>query len=422
MNTIDLLIHSASQICTIPDHDGPQRGACLGDLGLIEDGAIAIHEGRIVAVGQTAPLKSEYMAREEVNANGRCLLPGFVDPHSHLPWAGERASEYEQRIAGATYMEIMGAGGGIMHTVRHTRQASPNQLVQENLPRLARMLAHGTTTLECKTGYGLDLATERKQLDVIQHLNRQQPIDLVPTFMGAHAVPTEYKGQTEAFVELVLSEMLPAIAQWSQENDTPLFCDVFCEVGVFDVAQTKRIFEVAQGLGFGLKIHADEFEPLGGTTLAVELGAISADHLVKTTPAQLKQLAQSNTIAVSLPGTPFGLGQTQFTPVQTLLAEGGAIALATDCNPGPSWCESMQMVITLACRSMRLTPAQALVASTLNSAYAIGRAEQVGSLAVGKQADILMLNVPEYRYLGYRFGSNLVNKVWKKGELVWQSE
>jgi imidazolonepropionase len=353
-----------------------------------------------------------------LDVDGRCLIPGFVDPHTHLPWYGDRANEFELGLGGASYMEIMNAGGGIMSTVRATRAATVEQLVADNLPRLDRMLAHGTTTVEAKTGYGLDTATELKQLEAMRRLNEQHAIEIIMTYLPAHAVPPEYKGRTDAFVDVVVNEMLPAGAEWMQQHDIALFCDVFCEEGVFDVAQTRRILEQAAVLGYRLKVHADEFVGLGGTKLAVELGATSADHLVQTPDADITALGAGGTIAVGLPGTPFGLGHQAYTPAKKILAAGGALALATDCNPGTCWCESMQMVLALACRYMGLTQAQALAAATLNAAHAIGRGDVVGSLEVGKQADVVVLETADYRQLGYRFGTNLVRSVIKKGVVV----
>ena len=416
---VDLLIHSAGQLCVVPTHDeGPQRGATLGDLGLIPDGALAARNGRVVAVGPSAELRARFQAEITIDAGGRCVMPGFVDPHTHLPWAGDRAGEFEQRLAGATYMEIMNAGGGIMSTVRNTRQAGIDELVADNLPRLARMLRHGTTSAEAKTGYGLDTATEIKQLDAIVALAMAQPVELTPTYLPAHAVPAEYRGDTEGYVRLVIDEMLPAGAAWMHERGISLFCDVFCEDGAFDLEQTRRILTAAAALGYRLKVHADEFVGLGGTKLAVELGATSADHLVMTPEADIIALGRGDTLAVGLPGTPFGLAHKEYTPARAILAAGGALALATDLNPGTTWCESMQMVIALACRYMGLTQAQAIVAATLNAAFAIGRGHDVGSLAPGYQADILILNVADYRQVGYRYGTNLVETVIKRGRIV----
>ncbi len=420
MNEIaDLLVHSAGQLCIVPAHDsGPQRGAALGDLGLIPDGALAVRDGRVIAAGPSAELRARFQAQSEIDAGGRCVLPGFVDPHTHLPWRGDRAGEFEQRLAGATYMDIMNAGGGIMSTVRNTRQASIDDLVADNLPRLARMLRHGTTSAEAKTGYGLDTATELKQLDAIAALAASQPIELTATFLPAHAVPESYRGDTDGYVRLILEEMLPAGATWMRERGIHLFCDVFCEDGVFDLDQTRRILEAAAALGYRLKVHADEFVGLGGTKLAVDLGATSADHLVMTPEADITALGRGDTIAVGLPGTPFGLAHQEYTPAKAILAAGGALALATDLNPGTTWCESMQMVIALACRYMGLTQAQAIVAATLNAAFAIGRGSEVGSLAPGYQADLILLDVDDYRQLGYRYGTNLVRTVIKRGRVV----
>jgi imidazolonepropionase len=418
MEQIDLLIYSAGQLCVVPGTGGPQRGERLGNLGIIENGAVAVQDGMILAVGKTGDLASEYSARNRIDAGGRCVVPGFVDPHTHIPWFGDRSNEFEQRVAGATYLEIMAAGGGIMSTVRNTRTASLDQLVSDNLPRLASMLRYGTTSAEAKTGYGLETATELKQLDAIIGLDQMQPVELTPTYLPAHAVPVEYESRTDEFVAIIIEEMLPAGAEWMQRQGIQLFCDVFCEEGVFDLAQTRRILEKASELGFRLKVHADEFVGLGGTKLAVELGAISADHLVHTPEDDIVALGRGDTIAVGLPGTPFGLGHREYTPAERILEKGGALALATDCNPGTCWCESMQFVIALACRYMGMTQAQALAAATLNAAHAIGRGQEIGSLEAGKQADILILDTADYRQLGYRFGTNLVQTVIKRGKVV----
>ncbi len=418
MEYIDLLIHSAGQLCKIEDGDGPQRGQKLGGLGIIEDGAVAVQEGRILATGRTADLKNRFKGATTIDAGGRCVLPGFVDPHTHIPWSGDRANEFEQRLAGASYMEIMASGGGIMSTVRQTRSASLEDLVIENMARLKAMMAYGTTSAEAKTGYGLELKSELKQLEAIKALNQRQPVELTATFLPAHALPPEFDGRQDEYVDLVIEEMLPAGAKWMVENKAELFCDVFCEEGVFNLEETRRILEAAAKLGYGLKVHADEFARLGGAGLAVSLGAVSADHLVVTPEKDIQALGKGKTVAVGLPGTPFGLGHQEYTPAKEILAANGVLALATDCNPGTSWCESMQMVMALACRYMGLTQAQALAAATLNSAFAIGRGEDIGSLSRGKQADLIILEVDDYRQLGYRYGTNLVKTVIKKGKVV----
>jgi imidazolonepropionase len=415
-----LLIHSAAQVCTMPAHDGgPQRGEALGDLGLIENGALAIEGGRIVAVGPSDELRATYPADEEIDASGRVIVPGLVDPHTHLVWAGDRAAEFEQRVAGATYMEIMQAGGGINATVRRTRAASLDELVAGVLARLDRMLALGTTTVEAKTGYGLDTASELKLLEALYRADRQHPVDIVPTFLGAHAVPPEFAGRTDDYVDLVVEEMTPAVAAFARGQARPMpFIDVFCEAGVFDLAQSRRVLEAGARHAMPLKIHADEFETLGGVGLAVELGAASVEHVVTTSQADIEALGASQTVAVSLPATPFGLGQHDYTPAGAILEAGGALAIATDCNPGTAWCESMQFIIALACRYLKLTPAQALAATTINAAAAIGRADEVGSLEPGKRADVLVIDAPDYRHLGYQFGGNLVGVVVKAGRVV----
>ena len=417
MTEADLLIHSASQLLTLASPGGPQRGATGSNLGLIENGAVAVRDGQVLMTGPTASIRAQMEAAQEIDASGQVVMPGFVDAHTHVVFAGQRADEFEQRIAGATYMEIMAAGGGIMSTVRATRQATADDLVTQTLPRLTAMLAHGTTTLEAKTGYGLNVADELKTLEAIRRLDAGHSVDLVPTFLGAHAIPTEYQGRADAFTDLVVEEMLPAFAP-HVKGKPPLFCDVFCEDGAFSLAQSRRVLERARELGFGLKIHADEFKPLGGTALAVELGAVSADHLVCTPSEEIKALACSETIAVALPGTPFGLGHREYTPARAIIEAGGAVALATDLNPGTCYCESMQFMIALACRYMHLTLAEAIAAATINSAHAIGMGQVVGSLEPGKQADILILDVSTYQHLGYRFGSNLVKKVIKRGRVV----
>jgi imidazolonepropionase len=421
MTNVDLLITHAAQLCTLPASDGgPQRGERLGGLGLIEDGALAAQDGHIVAVGSTAELRAQFSAAQEIDATGRAIIPGFVDPHTHVVWAGDRAREFEMRVAGRTYMEIMAAGGGIMSTVRATRAASQDELVAQTKPRLARMLAHGTTTVEAKTGYGLETAAELEMLDAIRCLQAEQPVELVPTFLGAHAVPTEYRDHPDTYVDLLVNEMLTSFKFQVSSFKGPVFCDVFCEDGAFTLEQTRRILTRAKELGFGLKIHVDEFKPLGGSRLGVELGATSVDHFVATPPDEVEAVAKSDVIAVSLPGTPFGLGHKEYSPARLLLEHGGALALATDCNPGTCWCESMQFVIALACRYLRLTLAQALAAATINAAFAVGRGAEVGSLEVDKQADIVILDVPDYRHLGYRFGTNLVYTVIKCGQVVVQ--
>lgn len=416
---IDLLVHSARQVLTLAG--GPQRGSSLGRLGIIEDGAVAIDAGKIVAVGDSSDVRGRFQARDELDATDRVVTPGWVDPHTHLVWAGDRAEEFEQRQAGVSYMDILAAGGGILSTVRRTRAASPEDLAAQTTRRITRMLTYGTTTAEAKTGYGLAWEPELKTLEVILNLDEKGPIELVPTFLAAHALPPEFEGRPNDYVDEVIGQMLPALLSWwrQQVPQRPRpFVDVFCEEGAFDLAQSRRLLEGARALGFPLKIHADEFAGLGGAGLAAELGAVSADHLVHTPARDIQALGASGTVAVALPCTPFGLSEPDYTPARALLESDALLALATDLNPGTAWCESMPFAMALACRKMGLTPAQAIAAATINAAAAIGRQDQIGSLEPDKQADLLILDVPDYRHLGYRFGANLVAEVVKRGQIV----
>lgn len=414
-----MLIHSASQVVTLAG--GPRRGPAPVDPGIIVNGAVLVREGLIAAVGTTQDLLARYPDEQGLDAGGKTVLPGFVDPHTHLVWAGDRAAEFEMRLQGKTYMEIMAAGGGINATVSTTRQAKPDELYHQTRERALNMFRYGTTTAEAKTGYGLELTAELAQLEVLLRLNEEGPIEIAPTFMPAHAVPLEYKGREEEYTRLVCDSLLPEAAHWWRQRcpGRPLpFVDVFCEAGAFDLAQSRRILTRARDLGYPLKAHVDEFKNLGGAALAVELGAVSIEHAVKTSAAEIQTLGGSDTVIVSLPCTPFGLAEPHYTPARAMLAAGATLALATDLNPGTAWCENMQFVIALACRTLKLTPAEALAAATINAARAIRREQHVGSIEAGKQADLLILSVPDYRQLAYRFGGSLVQGVIKKGRLT----
>lgn len=419
---IDLLIYNIGQLCTVPAHNGgPQRGHKLGDLGIRRDAAVAVHDGKITAIGDSNELRASTDAKLNLDAEGKLVTPGLVDPHTHLIWAGDRAAEFEQRIAGATYQEIMAAGGGINRTVLATRAADLTTLIEQAKSRLDAMLAHGTTTVECKTGYGLNTTAEIAMLNAIALLDMEHPVDLVPTFLGAHAIPPEYTNNPDSYVDLVINEMLPAVATW-RDGHWPgmLFCDVFCEVGAFTLDQTRRILEAAKTYNMGLKVHVDEFESLGGAALAAELGAVSADHVVVTPDEDIRAVGQSNTIAVALPSTPFGLAHTHYTPAQRFLDSDAALAIATDCNPGTGWNESMPFAMALATRYMRLTPAQALAAATINAACAVSRGDEIGSLEISKQGDLVIWNAPTYQHLSYRFGTNLAQTVIKRGQIIYR--
>jgi imidazolonepropionase len=412
-----MLLHSAGQMLTLAG--GPQRGQALGRLGLIEDGGILVRAGLIAAVGASAELRAAHPNEELLDAGGSVVLPGFVDAHSHPIWAGDRAAEFEQRLQGKTYLQILEAGGGILSTVKATRAASLDELLRLTRPRLQRMFAHGSTTIEAKTGYGLDLETELRMLEGLVRLDEEGPWELAITYLGAHAVPTEFKGRADDYVKELCESWLPEVKRWWLANagGRPLpFADVFCETGAFDLAQSRRILESAKELGFPLKIHSDEFDNLGGTRLAVEMGAVSADHLTAASEKDIAALAASDTVAMALPATPFGLAEIHNMPAKQILAAGGFLAIGGDMNPGTAWCESLQFALALACRSLKLTPAQAIAASTINAAAAVGRQKTIGSIEVGKQADLLILDSNDYRHLGYRFGTNLVRMVIKKGK------
>ena len=427
MKKADLLIHSSAQLVTCASPAGPKRSSAMQDVGIIPNGAVAIHDGKILAVGSTPDLLAEYSAGDTIDASNQVICPGFIDPHTHLVYSGDRTAEFEMRIKGATYMEVLAAGGGIISTMRATRAATLEQLVASAQHRLDMMLGLGTTTVEVKTGYGLDTATELKMLQAIASLDAAHPADVIPTFLGAHAVPPEYKEHPDQYINLIINEMLPAAQQWFLQaqqkfkaQNLNLFCDIFCEGNVFNLEQSRRVLQTGLKLGMFAKIHADEFQNLGGVGLAVELGATSADHLDVTPEAEIDMLAASNTIGIVLPAVNFNLGSSHFANARSMVDKGAALALATDFNPGSSPCLSMPLVMAIACRYQRLLPAEALNASTINAAWAVGLGEQLGSIEAGKQADLLILDLPDYRYLAYQFGGNPVSKVYKRGKKVFQ--
>jgi len=415
---VDTLIVNASELVTLAGgNEKPRTGRRMRELGIIKNGCIAIKDGKILAVGKTPEVKKNFRAEDVVNAGGKTVLPGFVDPHTHLVFAGSREDEFQMRVEGASYMEILKAGGGILKTVRETRKASIDELLGFGLSTLDVMLRYGTTTVEAKSGYGLTTRDELKILEVIRRLNQLHAVDVVPTFMGAHAVPAEYMGNPEEYVSLVVDEMIPAVASRRLAE----FCDVFCEKGVFTLEQTRKILIAARNHGLGLKVHADEMSQLGGAELAASLGAVSAEHLLFASDAGLRAMAEKGVIAVLLPAAAFSLMAGRFAEARKMIEFGVPVALGTDFNPS-CWIENQQLIIAFACHFMRMTPAEAITAATINAAHAIGRAKEVGSLEVGKKADIVILNVPNHVFLGYRFGVNLVDKVIKNGRTVVDEE
>lgn len=416
---IDLLLVNAAQVVTCAG-DRPKRAAELADAGVIADGAVAIDDGVIIAVGPTAEIEARFQAHTRIDLSGKVLCPGFVDCHTHLVFGGERVAEFERKLAGATYQELLAAGGGILSTMRATRAAPVEELVNAGRKRLAAMLRLGTTTVEIKTGYGLDTPNELKILTAIELLDATTAQDIVPTFLGAHANPPEFTTRPDNYVDLLCTEMLPAVQRWWQGSrfaNGRLFNDVFCEEGVFDVVQSRRILAAGMRLGLHPKIHADEFVTLGGARLAAELGAISADHLDVTPAAEIDIVAASETIAVLLPGVNFHLGSHHFAAARAWIEAGAAVALATDFNPGSAPILSLPVVMAIACRYQHMTPAEAINAVTINAAHAIGFGNRLGSLEPGKQADVLILDIPDYRHLAYWLGVNLVEGVFKRGKL-----
>jgi len=424
MEKVDLIIERAAQLITCAGGGKPKCGAVeMQDVGLIKDGAVAIRDGKIVGVGGTGKIRRQFQAENTIDANGKTVAPGFVDCHTHIVFAGNRLDEFELKIKGADYLEILEKGGGIISTVNQTRNAPPNELSEQSRRRLDEMLKNGTTTAEIKTGYGLNLTTEFKMLDTIAELDHTHPVDLVPTFLAAHAVPAEFKEKTDQYVDLICEQMLPLAAAWFQDShftleEMPFFCDVFCERNAFDLAQSRRVLETAKELKFKLKAHVDEFTNLGGARMAIELGATSIDHLDRTSNEEIKMLADSETIAVVTPTVNFNFGSKEFADARKLIDAGCAVAVSTDYNPGSAPCPSLPAAMAIACRYQKLLPSEAFNAATINAAFAIGLGGKIGSLEIGKYADILIFGTADYRQIAYEFGANLIETVIKKGRIV----
>jgi imidazolonepropionase len=405
MESVDLLITNASELLTLKGPKKPRTRDQMKRLSLIKNGSVAVKNGLIVDVGRNL----RYKAETTIDASGKLVMPGFVDPHTHVVFAGSREFELDLKLAGVPYMEILKRGGGIFYTVNETRKASSTQLLQQSKKRLDTMLSYGTTSCEAKTGYGLDVETEIRMLKVQKKLQESHPMDLVSTFLGAHAIP---KDQHPAeYIRTVITEMLP------KTKGLARFCDVFCEKGVFTVPQSRKILDAGKQYGLIPKIHADEIVDTGGAALAVEVGAISADHLLMSSETGLRAMAQNGVIGVLLPGTPFCLMMRRYAPARQIIGYGVPVALATDLNPN-CWTESMQLMIQLACLKMQMTAAEAVTAATFNAACAIGVQDLVGSLEVGKQADCIILDCPNHQFLPYHFGVNLVKTVVKKGRVL----
>ncbi len=420
MQTVDLILTHAAQIVTCANDNQAKRGKQMLDAGIIENAAIAISEGEVIAIGETSALLNDYQSENVVDVSGKSIIPGLVDCHTHVPHAGNRYDEFEMRVQGKSYMEIMNAGGGIRSTMRATRETSLEKLIALAEKRLNLMMQSGTTTAELKTGYGLSAEAEAKQMQTILALAESHPMTIIPTFLGAHTKPPEYDS-ADAYLESIFAESLPQVEALCQQNGKTPFVDIFVEEGVFTVEHMKCYFEVAKEYGLPLKAHLDQFEPMGAVPLAVEMGAVSVDHLEVTPEADLEILAQSDTVGVMLPSVNFNLGIAQYGNARHLIDSDGILALATDYNPGSSPTMNLPLVMAIACRFQKLLPAEALNACTINAAAALNLQDKVGSLETGKQADFLVLDTADYRAMIVEFGRNFVEQVYIKGEQLWKT-
>ncbi|HWY26676.1 MAG TPA: imidazolonepropionase [Candidatus Angelobacter sp.] len=411
----DWLITGCSELLTLRG-SVPRRGLALRELGIIRHGAILVRDDRIAAIGPRRRIERLRGARraEKLDLGGRVVLPGFVDAHTHLIFPGSRAPEYEQRISGATYEEIARSGGGIRSTVKRLRGAPASRLRTRALANLREFAAHGTTTIEAKSGYGLDWKSEVKILTLMCELHQEQPVDIASTFLGAHTVPPEYRKRPDVYIELLVRRWIPTVATAGLAE----FCDVFCDRGAFTVAQSRKILTAGRACGLVPRIHAEQLAHTGAARLAIEMQAASADHLEKINAADIRALSLSNVVCTMLPGCCFHLGLAHFGPARGLIEAGAIVALATDFNPGTSPTLSMPMILSLACAQMRLTPAEAISAATINPAYSLRRHDRVGSLEVGKYADLTAFDVDDYREIPYYFGVNLCKLTMKRGAIV----
>jgi imidazolonepropionase len=415
MNRADFAVLDCSQLLTCRG-PGPKRKEALQDVGLVEKGCIASLKGEVVFIGDEQAFQREVRMEDDsilLDGKGLTGLPGFVDPHTHLPFAGSREEEFALRVKGYTYLELAQKGMGIQTSVNATRQIPEAALLSLCLSRLDSMLLHGTTTVEAKSGYGLNLEDELKQLRVLKEADNIHPVDIVPTFLGAHEVPQEYKNRKAEYMDLLVQKILPEV----KKNGLAEFFDVFCEEGVYSIEETRTLIKKAKEAGLEARIHADEFVPLGGAQLAVEEGAASADHLMAINEEGIRKMSQSQTAATLLPGVSFFLMQEKKAPARELIDAGAIVALATDFNPGSSMTESMLFILQLGVFTLKMGIEEAINASTINASYALGKQERVGSLEVGKKMDLTLWEVPNYLHLVYHLGINPIKHVIKNGKL-----
>ncbi len=423
---VDLIIGNTSEVVTCASPSASKKGAAMSDVGRLKKGWIAIDGGVIVETGTESEIEPKYTAGEFVDAKGNSVVPGFVESHTHIVFGGNRIEEFELRINGADYLEILQAGGGILSTVKQTRAASADELFEQSKVRLDKLAAGGVTTCEIKTGYGLDLETELKMLEVILRLNREHRVDVVPTFLPAHAVPPKWKNREDDFTDLICREMIPkagellskGVQQDASKDSEPIyFIDVFCEKGAFSLEQCERVLLTAKEYGFKIKAHVDEFTNLGCARFAIKNGAVSIDHLDATSDEEITLLADSETIGIVTPTVNFNFGSKEFADARKMIDAGCAIAVSTDYNPGSAPCPSIQTAMAIACRYQKLLPSEALNAVTINAAAAVGLSKSRGSIESGKLADLLILETDDFRQMSYEFGWNFVKTVIKRGEL-----
>lgn len=403
-----LLLENASQVISPqsshPDGFAPRAsGPAMGNLSIATDSSIAIDGEQIVAVGPTGELAETYRDAERIDCSGRIVLPGFVDSHTHLVFAGNRSNEFAMRLRGASYQEIYEAGGGIRSTMRSVRQASLEEIVETARPLLRSAFAHGSTTIEVKSGYGLDTESELKLLEAIQVLDREEEPDLVATFLGAHAFPPEFAEDRASFIRLIVDEMIPEVAA----RELAEYCDVFTDEGYFTVGESEEIFAAATAHGLKVRVHADELADVSAAAMAARVGAVSADHLLRISEEGIDAMAAAGVVATLLPGTAFYLN-LPYAPARRLIERGLTVALASDCNPGTNMCENMAMTLALACMGMRMTIEEAITATTLNGAAALDRSDRIGMITPGYRADLIIADVPSYPDLVYHYGVNHV--------------
>ncbi|QKG78426.1 Imidazolonepropionase [Streptococcus canis] len=411
----DVLLTHFNQLVSPKDPGHPLTGQEMKEATIIEDGYLALKDGLIIALGSGEPA-AELVGSETIvrSYEGKIATPGIIDCHTHLVYGGSREHEFAQKLAGVSYLDILAQGGGILSTVRDTRAASFDNLYQKSKRLLDYMLLHGVTTVEAKSGYGLNWETEKRQLDVVAALEKDHPIDLVSTFMAAHAIPEEYKGNAKAYLDVIVDQMLPEV----KEKNLAEFCDIFCEKNVFTADESRYLLSKAKEMGFKLRIHADEIASIGGVDVAAELGAISAEHLMMATDDGIAKMSQAGIIGNLLPATTFSLMEDTYAPARKMIDAGMAITLSTDSNPGSCPTANMQFVMQLGCFMLRLTPIEVLNAVTINAAYSVNRQERIGSLTVGKEADIAIFDAPNIDYPFYFFATNLIHQVYKKGHLM----